>query len=180
MMKNILVINGSASKNSSNQRLIEKFVELTKDSFKVTVFNSLKEMPHFDPDLSVSNTPKIVAAFRRMVEEADGIVICTPEYIFSIPSGLKNAIEWSVATTIFTDKPVGMIAASASGVKALQELELIMKTVQAKFNSETTLLIQGIKGKIDQEGILTDAATEKGLRLFSKAFIQLVQSMRNE
>ena len=65
---------------------------------------------------------------RKDIERADGVIICTPEYIFSIPSGLKNVIEWCVATTIFTDKPTGLITASANGLQGHEELKLIMRT----------------------------------------------------
>ena len=114
-MKKILVINGSASDNSSNQKLIDNFANLAKDFFSLTVFNDLKILPHFDPERSTDNTPKIILDFRQKIETADGILICTPEYVFSIPSGLKNAIEWCVSTTVFSGKPIGLITASANG-----------------------------------------------------------------
>jgi len=110
-MKKIFVINGSASENSANQKLIDNIVDLTKDFFNMIVFNDLKTLPHFSPELSVENTPKAILDFRQNIENADGVLICTPEYVFSIPSGLKNAIEWCVATTVFTDKPLGIITA---------------------------------------------------------------------
>ena len=110
---------------------VDNLIELSKDFFDVTVFNELKKLPHFDPELSVSNTPTIITDFRRSIENADGIIICTPEYVFSIPSGLKNAIEWCVFTTVFTDKFAGIITASANGEKAHEELQLIMKSVMA-------------------------------------------------
>jgi NAD(P)H-dependent FMN reductase len=62
-MKNIFVINGSASDNSSNQKLIDVFADLTKDFFRLTVFNDLKTLPHFDPELSINNTPKAILDF---------------------------------------------------------------------------------------------------------------------
>lgn len=174
-MKKIFVINGSASKNSSNEKLIENIEQLTKDWFSLTVFNSLKELPHFDPELSITDTPKKVLEFRRSIETADGVLICTPEYVFSIPSGLKNAIEWCIATTVFSDKPTGMITASASGEKGHAELQLIMKTVFAKYTQETTLLIQGIKGKINEGGIITDRQVENDLAKFISEFRTLIE-----
>ncbi len=172
-MKNIFAINGSASDHSSNEKLLENFAELTKDFFSLTIFNDLKKLPHFDPDLSVDNTPKIILDFRQSIETADGIIICTPEYIFSIPSGLKNAIEWCVSTTIFSGKPTGLITASANGVKGHEELQLIMKTIMATFTPDTTLLIQGVKGKINEEGQITDNKTKDDLIRFSNAFKNL-------
>jgi NAD(P)H-dependent FMN reductase len=175
-MKNIFVINGSASYNSSNQKLIDNFAELTKEFFRLTVFNDLKILPHFDPKLSVDNTPKVILDFRHSIETADGILICTPEYVFSIPSGLKNAIEWCVSTTVFSDKPTGLITASASGEKGHEELKLIMKTVMTKFTTDTTLLIQGVKGKINEQGHITDNNTKDDLTKFINAFKNLTKN----
>lgn len=175
-MKEIFAINGSASNNSSNQKLIDIFVDLTKSFFKVTIFNDLKVLPHFDPELSTDNTPKTILEFRKSIENADGIIICTPEYVFSIPSGLKNAIEWCVSTTVFSDKPIGLITASANGQKGHEELQLIMKTMMTKFTTDTTLLIQGIKGKLNQQGHITDSKTKDDLTKFINAFNQLTEN----
>ncbi|MDB4293517.1 NAD(P)H-dependent oxidoreductase, partial [Maribacter sp.] len=104
---------------------------------------------------------------------SDGIIICTPEYVFSIPSGLKNMIEWCVSTTVFSDKPIGLITASASGEKGQEELKLIMETLQSKFTDETTLLIQGVKGKVANNGTLLDPKTETALKDFVLSFNKL-------
>lgn len=172
--KNIFVIIGSAGKNSVNEKLVNYFSESTKDDFNVTIFNDLKTLPHFDPQLSIDNPPMEIIDFRKAIENADGIIICTPEYIFSIPSGLKNALEWCVATTVFSDKPAGLITASANGQKGHEELQLIMKTVMAKFNDATTLLIPGIKGKISDNGEIKDNRTKEDLQKFINAFKELV------
>ncbi|MFT3901602.1 MAG: NADPH-dependent FMN reductase [Niabella sp.] len=177
MMKKIFVINGSASSNSSNQKLIDNFADLTKEDFSLTVFNDLKKLPHFTPELSVAGTPKAILDFRQDIETADGILICTPEYVFSIPSGLKNAIEWCVSTTVFSNKPTGIITASANGEKGHEELQLIMRTVMAKFTADTTLLIQGIKGKINEQGHITDNKTKDDLTKFITAFKEQTKSL---
>jgi len=86
----------------------------------------------------------------------------------------KNAIEWCISTVIFTDKPCGLITASANGEKGHEELQLIMKTAMAKFTDETALLIQGIKGKFNEQGKLIDQQTQKKLGDFMGAFLNLV------
>ena len=172
--KNILAIIGSASSNSANHKLVENISSLTSEDFNLKIFNDLKTLPHFDPELSADNPPRQIIEFRKNIEQADGIIICTPEYVFSIPSGLKNAIEWCIATTIFSHKPIGLITASASGQKGHEELQLIMKTAMAKFTTETCLLIQGIKGKIDVQGIITDKETQKQLDEFIDALKKLI------
>lgn len=172
--KNIVAIIGSASSVSANKKLVEHISFLTSKVFNLTIVNNLKELPHFDPELSESNPPKQIIEFRKSIEQSNGLIICSPEYIFSIPSGLKNAIEWCIATTIFMDKPSGLITASASGQKGHEELQLIMKTAMAKFTDETCLLVQGVKGKFDQQGVLTDNKTQEQLNIFIDAFIKLV------
>ena len=172
--KKIVAIIGSASNNSSNHKLVDYFIQQTNDYFTTTLAPDLKTIPHFDPDLSIENPPAIIQEFRNQVQSADGILISTPEYVFSIPSGLKNAIEWCIATTIFTDKPVGIITASAHGQKGHEELQLIMTTVMAKFTQGTTLLIQGVKGKINAQGEITDRKTKGDLEQFIHAFTNLV------
>ena len=109
------------------------------------------------------NASKQIVDFRNKIEDADGIIICTPEYVFSIPSGLKNMIEWCVSTTVFSDKQIGLITASTSGEKGHEELKLIMETIQTKFTAETTLLIKGVKGK---DGKILDKKTEIELEEF--------------
>lgn len=173
-MKNIFVIIGSASSNSANLKIVKKIESLTSNELKWTIFNNLKTLPHFDPELSTDNTPNSIIAFRNEIEKADGILICTPEYIYSIPSGLKNAIEWCIATTIFSEKPIGLITASASGEKGHEQLQIIMETAMAKFSKETTLLIQGIKGKFDNKNNLADTETIKKLEEFIKEFKKII------
>jgi len=172
--KNIFAIVGSASKNSSNLHLIKRIKEITTAYFTVEIFDNLDTLPHFNPELSIANTPQVILDFRNSVLQADGVLICTPEYIFSIPSGLKNAIEWCVSTTVFSNKPIGIITASASGIKGHEELKLIMKTVDTIFTDETALLIQGIKGKVNSDGNIIDYKTMKAIENFIESFKELV------
>ncbi|MFY8000376.1 MAG: NADPH-dependent FMN reductase [Candidatus Kapaibacteriota bacterium] len=172
----ILAINGSASKGSSNLRLIEFLASQNSENFTWEIVDELSQLPHFSPELSLENTPESILAMRKRIENADAVLICTPEYIFSIPSGLKNLIEWCVSTVIFDKKPTGIITASASGEKGHEELQLIMRTVGAVFMPETTLLIQGIKGKIDAKGVITDDETIQAVRHFLQSFTNHVNT----
>ena len=172
--KNIFAIIGSASSNSANLKLVEYISKITSEDFNLTIFNDLKTLPHFDPELSADNPPRQIIEFRKNIEQANGIIICTPEYVFSIPSGLKNAIEWCIATTVFSNKPIGLITASANGKKGHEELQLIMKTAMAKFSENTSLLIQGIKGKFDEQGNVIDTEIEMQIEKFSDELTKLI------
>ena len=146
-----------------------------KNELDFEIIEDLTHFPHFRTELTDKNVPNKIADFRNKILDADGIIICTPEYVFSIPRGLKNILEWCVSTTVFSDKPVGLITASASGEKGHEELKLIMKTVQTKFTDETTLLIQGIKGKINSSGEIVDDYTKNELEKLVQSFIELIE-----
>ncbi|PZX95328.1 FMN reductase [Flavobacterium aquariorum] len=172
--KNVLAIIGSTRANSSNFKLVEYCAESTKGLFDITIFEGIGELPHFNPDLDNEDPPSTVVEFRQLISNADGLLICTPEYVFSLPGSLKNAIEWCVSTTVFSKKPIGLITASASGVIGHEQLQLIMKTVETKFNDDTTLLISGIKGKFNEQGVLIDTETIQRLNSFIDGLDKLI------
>ncbi len=173
-MKNVIAIIGSARTSSANHKLMEYIRSEARNTFQVTFYDRLKTLPHFDPDLSLEHTPSEITELRNLIQNADGVIISTPEYVFSIPSGLKNALEWCVATTVFSGKPLGIITASTSGIKGHEELQLIMRTLMATFTPETTLLIQGVKGKIDGHGAIIDIQARESLQRFIKALFTLI------
>ncbi|MBX7203889.1 MAG: NAD(P)H-dependent oxidoreductase [Bacteroidia bacterium] len=173
--KNILCIVGSAGTQSGNRILIDYIAGALQQEYHVAIFDELASLPHFNPELSVGEVPLPVVDFRNNVEQTDAVLICTPEYVFSIPSGLKNAIEWCVATTIFSGKPTALITASAHGQKGHEELQLIMKTLGADFTPNTTLLIQGIKGKTDAAKGITDETTRAEVHRLLSYFTQHIK-----
>ena len=172
---NILGINGSASSNSSNLRLLTIIRDLAGERFNLEILDDLSILPHFRTELTNVNTPKEIIDFRNKIKNADGVIICTPEYVFSIPSGLKNAIEWCVSTDVFFDKPIGLITASANGEKGHEELKLIMQTVQTVFTAETTLLVPGIKGRLDANGEPKSTELKTDLEKLVSSFIGLIE-----
>src|SRR5665647_1477007 len=118
----IVAISGSTRKASSNLNLIKAIARLTSDAFTINIFEGISDLPHFNPDLDNENVPPQVSGFRRLLREADGILICTPEYAIGVPGTLKNAIDWTVSSMDFSKKPVALITASLSGEKAHKSL----------------------------------------------------------
>ncbi|GAE66791.1 NAD(P)H-dependent oxidoreductase [Chryseobacterium indologenes] len=149
--KKILVIIGSATKNSSNQKLIEQAFEKTGNPH-YRMYDDLSVLPHFDTSLTDVDTPEEVIKVREAIRSAAGVIFSTPEYIFSIPSRLKNLLEWCVSTNVFSDKPVAFITGSANGEKGHEELLLLLTTLGARTNDKHQLLIKGIKGKFEPDG----------------------------
>lgn len=155
--KKILAVSGSTRKNSSNEKILSFIKERYHHSLDVTIFTAIDQLPHFNPDVPKNDLSSPVIDFLKLIEDADGVIICTPEYVFSLPGTLKNALEWTVATTVFSYKPFAFIIASASGDKAFESLDLIMQTLlQQEIPDRCKLLIKGSKGKINEEGKILD------------------------
>ncbi|MEP6673539.1 MAG: NADPH-dependent FMN reductase [Ferruginibacter sp.] len=172
--KKILAICGSTRSNSTNLQLIKAIAEIAAADIDIEIYSDLSFLPHFNPDLDNEAVPDSVKIFRSKIENVDGILICTPEYVFSLPGSLKNAIEWMVSTTLFSGKPVALITASGLGEKAHESLLLIMKTVEAKFTEQTQLHISGARTKVNMKNKITDAATMEKIKLLLNAFINLI------
>lgn len=177
--KTIVILQGSLKTDSSNQQLVEWIRLNTTDLLDWNLSLPLDQLPYFNPDLDGADTgkdiPTNVLQLRSQLAQADGILVVSPEYVFSLPGVLKNALEWLVSTTTLTDKPTGLLIAAASGEKAQEQLTLLLSTLGAKFEPETMLLIKGIKGKI-LAGEIGDPTLAQELKRFSQALYELVSS----
>ena len=178
--KKVFAICGSTRVQSANLSIIQYLADIGEQQTEVEIYNELAALPHFNPDLDKDVAPAIVEALRTKIRNADGVIICTPEYVFSLPGALKNAIEWCVSTTIFSEKPVALITASASGAKAHESLQLVMKTIYADLREETQLLIQGAKGKVHDKGEIKDNDTALKLKRLVSAFADQMSGTNSE
>jgi chromate reductase len=171
--KKVLAICGSTRKTSANLQIIRFIAGMAGNAFEMDIYESLAQLPHFNPDMDRENedVPPEVKRFRNKIAEADGVLICTPEYVFSLPGSLKNAIEWTVSTTLFSEKPVALITASGLGQKAHESLQLIFRTIYADVPEQAQLLISGVRSKINSEGNVVDAATSEGIKTLVDFFI---------
>lgn len=160
----ILAISGSTRQHSSSRSILEYIKSEFGNDFLVEIFEGLSKLPHFNPDLE-KELPTEVVEMRRHIEEADGILFCSPEYVFSLPGSLKNFIEWNVSTVLFSSKPVAIIIAAASGEKAFESLSLILTTLECVLPQESKLLVQGGKGKISGSGQLLDYKLREELEI---------------
>ena len=173
-MKNILAISGSLRAKSANLTILQNIAEMFGDKIKVNIYNGLASLPHFNPDADTDASPSEVADLRRQIKEADGVLICSPEYVFSIPAALKNALEWTVSTADFYGKPTALITASSLGEKAHESLVLILKTIDAKIGENAALLISGAQTKI-KDGKISDAETVEKLNLLIESFLHTIE-----
>lgn len=158
MKRNILAICGSTRKTSTNSNLITAIHNLYADFVDVTIFEGLSDIPHFNPDLDNDSPPKDVSHFRELLKQADGVLICTPEYAMGVPGTLKNAIDWTVSSMEFSHKPVALITASTSGHKGHHSLMETLRVIEADIPDSSQLVISHVKTKVQGDNI-TDANT---------------------
>ncbi len=172
----VIAICGSTRTASTNLAILRHIAALVTGTLDVQIFTGLATLPHFNPDDDGERPPQIIKNFRAKILGADAVLICTPEYVFSLPGALKNALEWCVSTTVFSGKPVACITAAAHGAKAHEALLMIMRTIEAKVVGDAhTLLIQGAKGKIDAQGTVADEHTRRALDTLVHSFTAAIR-----
>lgn len=159
----VLAISGSTRTQSTNLTLIHAIGEMAKEQFDLTVFGELDQLPHFNPDLDNELVPESVHSFRKLLREADGILICTPEYAMGVPGTLKNAIDWTVSSMEFSGKPTALITASSLGEKGHASLLGTLEIIETRITPETQLLISHARTKITPDGTINDALTHDQL-----------------
>jgi NAD(P)H-dependent FMN reductase len=170
--KKIFAIVGSVRKDSVNEAILRTIAARYKENLAINIFLEIAELPHFNPDITDESVTLSVTKFRKEIAASDGVIICTPEYVFSLPGTLKNALEWTVSTTVFTDKPVALIVASGLGEKTFESLTLIMKTLGARIGKQSTLLIQGARAKYNAQRESLDTETLADIQKLMDSFIE--------
>ncbi|MBA4057410.1 MAG: FMN reductase [Marivirga sp.] len=175
--KKIFAISGSTRTHSSNEMILKWIARLYADELDIEIFNQLGNLPHFNPDVDDDHVAETVRDFRKKIKEADGVLICTPEYVFSLPGALKTALEWTVSTTVFSDKPFAFIVASGLGEKTFESLELIMNIIlQYKIGDDAKLLIQGARAKLNSDGDVADKKVLDDVRKLMDALITTIHN----
>ncbi len=173
----ILAISGSLRASSTNTKLVRAIMRLAPANMGFTLYDGLGDLPHFSPDLDVEDTPPPVHALRQQLQNADGVLICTPEYAYGVPGSLKNALDWTVSSGDFFGKPIAAISASPSilgGDKAHASLLLTLTALSANLVEGGTLIIPLIRTKMDANGEITDPATAEALNSVLDALAQTI------
>ncbi len=109
----VLGISGSLRKASYNTALLKACAELMPAGMKMT-YARIDDIPLFNQDVFDAGLPEPAKRFRAEVAAADGLLIASPEYNFSLSAALKNAIDWGSRppNQVFQDKPIAIFSAS--------------------------------------------------------------------
>lgn len=153
-MKKVLMIVGSLRKKSFNRQLANEIECILGDRAEVT-YLEYNVLPYFNQDIEFP-APESVGRIREMVQEADGIWICTPEYNYNIPGGLKNLLDWLSRPLAKDDWERGSAVSgkivtisgaagksAAGGVRASLKSLLEMMSMNVVFGEGTGVALEG-------------------------------------
>lgn len=175
-----LAISGSLRKDSSNAAILNCMKSLSSEKTDFTIYEGIKNLPHFNQDEDNENVDLNVKQFRSQLKQADGVILCTPEYAGGMPGVLKNALDWTVSSGEFYEKPVVVISASplaTGGEKAHASLLVTLSMLDAKVVDKGTLVIPFIYTKLDEHKKIIDPSTVNDLtQLLNQLYKEIVKS----
>lgn len=170
-MTRILGLSGSLRRESTNTVLLRTLGQALPAGFDFTV-HDYADVPLYNADLE---TPESVDRLKRAIDEADGLLIATPEYNHSVPGVLKNALDWAsrpAFRSVLRDKPTGVVSAAASfvgGARGQQHLKTILLGMGTPVFPWPELLVGQARNKIE-DGRITDEVTLKFLGEFARGY----------
>ena len=156
----ILGIAGSLRRGSPHRRLLRAAGDALPPGADLVEWDGLRDLPPFDEDLE-STPPPTVQELLDAIEDADALLIATPEYNASLPGALKNALDWASRPfpgNVLRDKPAAVIGASTGlfgAVWAQAEVRKVLKTSGAHV-LESELPVGMADMAFDEEGGLAD------------------------
>ena len=112
-------------------RLLQAAAATSPPGVKVVLFEGLAALPHFNPDIEAAGAPESVTRWRRALEESDAVLIASPEYGFSLPGALKNAIDWAIGSGELEGKVVAITAAVPAPERGRRGLQALRDTLGA-------------------------------------------------
>jgi chromate reductase, NAD(P)H dehydrogenase (quinone) len=127
----ILGICGSLQSLSANLALLHVAAASTPPNVDFDVFDGLRDLPLFNPDVESSGAPESVLRWRRALTESDAVFIASPEYGFSLPGALKNGIDWVIGSGELEGKIVAITAAVPSPERGRCGLQALRDTLSA-------------------------------------------------
>ncbi|WP_430253432.1 NADPH-dependent FMN reductase [Neorhizobium sp. DAR64872/K0K18] len=175
---------GSLRHKSYNAAIARALPSLAPEGVTITALGSVGTFPLYDEDVQAAGFPAEVTAMGEAIRLADGVIIVTPEYNYSVPGGIKNALDWlsRLPNQPFSGKPVAIQTASAGmlgGARAQYHLRQILVYLDAAVLNKPEVMIGHVAAKVHSETLeLTDADTRHFLEKQVSAFAHFAQRYR--
>ena len=182
MAVNVVCICGSLRKGSYNRMVMNALPGLAPAGMKLSESPSFADFPNYNADVQeASGIPPAVQKLADAIRAADGVIFNSPEYNFSIPGGLKNAIDWvsRVQNQPFVGKPVAIQSAAngpLGGGRMQYDLRRAMAFLDAATLNKPEIFIGNCSQKIDAKtGEITDQQTIALLKQQLEAFAKFIE-----
>jgi chromate reductase, NAD(P)H dehydrogenase (quinone) len=165
----VLAIAGSLRKGSLNRALVRVAMQVAPPGVVVEDFGSLEGIPLFNEDLEEGDLPESVRLLKEKIEAADALLIATPEYNFSVPGVLKNAIDWASRPrghNSFDDKPVAIMSAGGGtgGARAQLHLRHVFVYLNMHPVNLPQVAIINARARVDASGEFTEPAIRDSVK----------------
>lgn len=161
----IFAFAGSLRKDSYNKAILRAAAQLLPENAEIEIFD-LEGIPLFNQDIEMNAIEK-VKEFKAKIKAADAILIATPEYNYSVPGVLKNAIDCAsrpYGDNSFDDKPLGIMGASQGSIAtARAQYHLRQSCVFLNMHplNKPEVMVGAVQEKLDKNGNLTDEKTKE-------------------
>ncbi len=180
----ILGICGSLRKASLNMAALRACNELMPQGMSMKIA-TIGDIPLFNQDVFDAGLPESAKRFRAEIAAADGVLIASPEYNFSLSAALKNAIDWGSRppNQVFQDKPIAIFSASGGpmgGARVQYDLRRILGQLWGHVLPRPEVFIGSAAGKFDAQGKLTDETTRKFLAELLVGFKDWIARMQKK
>ena len=171
----VVAISGSLRIKSFNTALLDAARELAPDGMEVHI-EKLSAIPIYDADLQAKGFPASVQRLTGQIRDADAVLIATPEYNYSIPGVLKNAIDWvsRAENQPFSGKAIAIMGASMGNLgtsRAQYHLRQVFVFLNGMIMNRPEVFVGAAHTKVDAEGHLSD----QGTRDFLAGYMKTVQ-----
>lgn len=177
----VISICGSLRSGSYNGIVQRALPALAPEGLRVRPAPSFSEFPLYNADVqTASGFPTAVNVLADAIRAADGVIIVSPEYNFSIPGGLKNAIDWvsRLPNQPFAGKPIALQSASPGplgGGRVQYDLRRAMVFLDAFVLNKPEIFIGGCASKLDEKtGEIKDEATRNFIKQQLAAFATFI------
>ena len=179
----ILGFAGSLRKGSYNRSLLFAALEMVPKEATLEIFD-LEGIPPFNQDLE-NQSPEKVMEFKAKIRAADAILMATPEYNYSIPGVLKNAIDWAsrpYGDNAFDGKPVAMMGASVGMLgtaRAQYHLRQSFVFLNMHPLNQPEVMVPFVQEKINQNGKVTDEKTKKKIGELLESLVAWTEKLKS-
>ena len=159
----VLLISGSLRRRSTNTAVLRTAQVVAPERVAPTLYESLADLPHFNPDDDAFPLHPAVAALRTQVRVADAVLFSTPEYAGALPGSFKNLLDWTIgdddAGSIY-EKSVAWINTSPRGAaEAHASLRTVLGFAHAHIVDAACSHVPVTAAMVDDDGLIADAPT---------------------